>query len=195
MHTNSPMNHFFGKAQIMNVHIHNDSSRRRGSVLVLTTLLLVVMLTFLAFAIDIGYLQLARVELQQSADAAALAACAELVDDEAITGHADLTDEVSSARTYAVTYAGLNKVCQQAPAVNSNAANSSSGDVVVGNLNNPSDPNEAMSFTNPAGYNAVKVHVKRTSSQNGEVPLFFARVMGIASESLEASGTAALINN
>src|SRR4029078_3201551 len=85
--------------------------------------------------------------------------------------------------------------CRQAPAVNSNTANSSSGDVVIGNLNNPSDPNEAMSFTNPARYNAVKVHVKRTSSQNGEVPLFFARVMGIASESLEASGTAALINN
>src|SRR5215216_6691847 len=107
---------------------------RQGSVLVITTLLLVVMLTFLAFAIDIGYLQLARVELQQSADAAALAACAELVDDEAIAGSPDLTDEVSSARTYAVTYAGLNKVCQQGPLVDSNTANSTSGDIVIGNL-------------------------------------------------------------
>src|SRR4029079_11530008 len=85
MNINNLKNRFFGKAQAMKLYSNKNRDERRGSVLVITTLLLVMMLTFLAFAIDIGYLQLARVELQQSADAAALAACAELVDDEAIT--------------------------------------------------------------------------------------------------------------
>jgi Flp pilus assembly protein TadG len=149
----------------------------------------------LAFAIDIGYLQMARVQLQQAADAAALAACSELVDNEAILGSPDLTDEVASARNYAVTYAALNKVCQQGPVVDPNTSNNPSGEVIIGNLGNPSNPLEPISFTTPNRYNAVQVHVHRSATQNGEVPFFFARVLGLTSQSMDAKATAALINN
>ena len=60
------------------------SFRRRGNIVVLTTLMLVVLLAMVAFAIDMGYIVHARTELQRTADACALAAAARLPDlDEA----------------------------------------------------------------------------------------------------------------
>ena len=47
--------------------------RRRGAIAVLSAFLMVGMLAMVALAIDVGYLQVARTQLQQSADAAALA--------------------------------------------------------------------------------------------------------------------------
>src|SRR3954452_10486317 len=100
---------------------------RLGFVAVLTALLLVMMLALLAFAIDVGYLQVARTQLQQAADAAALAATAELIDDEALaTGSTDLSDEIVIARTRAVAYGAANNVCSTAPIVDPNSSNSTS---------------------------------------------------------------------
>ena len=48
------------------------TKKRRGVIAVLTAIMLVVMLAMVAFAVDVGYLVLARSELQRSADAAAL---------------------------------------------------------------------------------------------------------------------------
>src|SRR6185369_5289760 len=70
-----------------------------------------------------------------------------------------------------------------------------SGDVVVGYLSNPSDPACAMTFANPDRYNAVKVTVRKTSAENGQVPFFFARVLGMNGIDTQMSATAALINN
>ncbi len=50
---------------------------RRGSVLVLFALMMVAMVCFAAFSVDIGYLTLTRTELQCCADASALAAVME----------------------------------------------------------------------------------------------------------------------
>src|SRR6476659_8794256 len=128
---------------------HAKTCDRRGFIAVLTALLLVMMLAMLAFAIDIGYLQVARTQLQQSADAAALAAATELVDDEALsTGSRDLSDEIVAARARAVTYGAANTVCSTAPVVDPNSSNSTSGNVVVGYLANPSDQSQSMTFSN-----------------------------------------------
>ena len=55
-------------------HGHGTGSkRRRGAVLTLVALLLVVLLGCLAFSIDVGYIQVARAQLQTAADAGALA--------------------------------------------------------------------------------------------------------------------------
>ena len=45
------------------------------------------------------------------------------------------------------------------------------------------------------GYNAVQVRVQRTKEQNGAVPLFFARALGINSTGSQAVATAAFLNN
>jgi len=51
----------------------NPIESRRGSTLILTVFSLSMMIGFLAFAIDIGYVSLAKGQLQNACDAAALA--------------------------------------------------------------------------------------------------------------------------
>jgi hypothetical protein len=52
--------------------------KRRGNVLVLSAVLMIVMMAMVAFACDVGYVCLMRGELQRAVDAAALAGAAEL---------------------------------------------------------------------------------------------------------------------
>jgi Flp pilus assembly protein TadG len=167
---------------------------RRGNVLILTALLMTVMIALLAFAVDLGYMNLARTELQRTADSAAMAATWELIDPE-FTSTVDLTSEIYTARNVANTFSQRNKVCASGPNVDLNLANSTSGDVLVGYLSDPFDPSCSMTYNDMNNANAVRVKVRKASTQNGEVPYFFARVLGLTSESTEAHATAALIKN
>ncbi len=168
---------------------------RRGVILPLSAFLLVIMVGLVALAVDVGYLQVARTQLQQSADAAALAAASELVDNESFGAVADLTDEISSARALAAQYAGANKICSDAPSIDQNNGNSTSGDVVVGYLQDPSDRSQNLDVSDLNQANAVQVRVRRTQSSNGEVDLFFARIWGANSQALSATSTAAMLKN
>lgn len=56
------------------------AKNRRGSVLVLAAFLMVVMMGFLAFAVDLGYMMNVRGELKRATDAAALAGAGALID-------------------------------------------------------------------------------------------------------------------
>lgn len=60
--------------------------RKKGSILVLTAILMILMFAFLAFAVDLGYLAMARTQLQRTADSAAIAAAGSLLDAEIATG-------------------------------------------------------------------------------------------------------------
>jgi hypothetical protein len=51
-----------------------NARKRRGAITVLTVVMLVVMMAFVAFSVDLGYLYVARSQLQRSADAGAMAA-------------------------------------------------------------------------------------------------------------------------
>ena len=169
--------------------------QRRGAVLVLAALFMVVMLGMVAFAVDFGYLTMARTELQRSADAAAIAGCWELMDTSPPGTTANLTAEIALARQAASQYVASNSVCNSTVGVNSNSANQSGGDIVIGNLNNPSLGSSALTFTNPNQYNAVQVHVSKSASSNGVVPLFFGRIFGMQGQAVSAQATAALLNN
>jgi Flp pilus assembly protein TadG len=155
--------------------------------------MIVFMLMLVALAIDLGYLLVARTELQNTADAAALAAAADLIPDAGgITGTSDMSGEIALARDRAVEFAAANRVRNVAPVVDLNTSNSSTGDVVIGYLADPSDPTQTMDLTKLNQANAAQVRVRRTASQNGEVNLFFARVFGTNSGAVEATATAAL---
>jgi Flp pilus assembly protein TadG len=173
----------------------NLPRRRRGNVLVLTAFLMVAMIAFVAMGVDLGYIQNARVELQKSADAAAMAAAWELVDTDWLSGSADMTDDVTAARSLALEYAAYNKVCQSAPVLDPNAANWETGDVVIGFRSNTAEYDDPLDTSDPTKFNAVQVRVRRTSSQNGEVPLFFGRALGLDSVASQAIATAALAKN
>lgn len=140
----------------------------------------------LAFSIDLGYLYVSRDQMQRSADAAAIAACWDLVDGDAPTGFTNLATTATKARATATTYASLNKVLNASPTL---AAN----DVTVGYLANPSDPKSTMVTSGSFTPNAVNVRVQRSAAQNGSVPLFFGRVLGLSELNMQTDATAALL--
>ena len=162
--------------------------RRKGNVLVLTAFMMVCMFALLAFAVDLGYLNVARTQLQRSADAAAMAAAWELIDEDVLRGDSCPYYTELGARSRATEYAALNTVTTHAPAL-------AQQDVQVGYLANPFDPLSQLDLASPYVSNAVQVRVRRTADQNGEVPMFFARALGMDGSSMEAGATAAMLSN
>jgi hypothetical protein len=153
---------------------------------VLSAVLIVAIAGMCAFALDLGFVMVVRSQLQRSADAAALAATLELA--------GDTTDpfRLAGARSVAAQYAGDNLVTQRAPSIDLNPSNDPSGDVVIGTVHDWSQRPVVLDTSDPAQYNAVRVRVQRSATRNGEVPLFFGRVLGHRSIRCEAVATAAL---
>jgi len=162
--------------------------KRKGNILVLSAFLMVMIMAMLAFAVDLGYLYVAREEMQRSADSAALAAAWELVDIGAMTGDSNAWVMEENARARAAQYASLNQVLRQSPGL-------ANEDVVVGFMPNPSDPTASIDVSGINTPNTVWVRVRRTESQNGRIPFFMARVLGIDSVGAEVEATAALMNS
>jgi uncharacterized membrane protein len=140
--------------------------QRRGNIVVLSVILMVGMLGMIAFAIDTGYINVARAQLQNSADAAAIAGAWKLMPPPSLTSPNNLT-LASDARESAEEYAALNKVLKSAPALGQE-------DVQVGYIANPSDPQSPFVATGFGTPNAVQVTVRRSANQNGALALFLA---------------------
>ncbi len=160
--------------------------RRSGSILVLSVFVMFLAIAVLAFAVDLGHLQVARTQLQRSADSAALAAAWELIDPQAPSGWDDPYSADYRARQVAGNFSMANLVSGDAPALDY------WNDVQVGYLANSQ---AEMTFVDPTQYNAVRVMVRRTHDQNGEVPLFFARVLGLNSAASSAEAIAMFFDN
>lgn len=153
---------------------------RRGSILVLGVILMMATMAIVALSVDLGYVQSIRTQMQRSADAAALAAANELLD--------QLTTETGQqSKTLAVNEAVTFSYANNIGTIHPQLANS---DVVVGRLQNLANPTEAISAASGTTWNAARVLIRRTNQINGEIPLFFAKVLGRGSlpESLEATG-------
>lgn len=162
---------------------------RKGNVLVMAAFMMVLMIAFVAFAVDVGYLYTCKNELQRTADSAAIAAAWELMNEDGPAGYTNVSLMSANAHETAEEFAALNPVGTDVPALGD-------GDVEIGYMVDPSDPNGVMvPAVGAVAPNAVQVRVQRTELQNGEVPLFFARVLGYDSAAAEAEATAALLAN
>jgi Flp pilus assembly protein TadG len=160
---------------------------RSGNIAVLSLFLLVVMLSLVALAVDVGYLQCASTESQRSADAAAIAATWKLLDQ--MGPNTNVTSAtLATVQSTASQYAGANHVANAGPAL-------ASGDVDIGQLGPPYNHTVPLTHGTPNQYNAVTVNVRRTASDNGEVSLFFAKVMGRDHGAVQSQATAAFLNN
>ena len=164
--------------------------QRRGAALVLGAVMMVMLFAFVAFAIDIGFISLTRAQLQNNADAAALAAAQELsgVDDPATVR----TNARKAAYDVVVANVGGNA---------NNANFDPAQDVVFGKLSWNSG---TQSYSYQWGdqytpYNVVKVFARRQlrppapGSQavlDQRLPLFFAPVIGESKASLETNAIA-----
>lgn len=162
------------------------STSRRGAVLVLAAFLMVVMLALFAFAVDMGYICLARAQAQVSADSAALAGAQELLCQDRLREYfygADLSS--SNIRRSAGQFAGLHRVGPH------DVLLKPAEDVLIGRLENLSDRYSPLDQTNPATYNAVTVTVRATADRDRQLRLFVAPILGTAGVDIETTATAA----
>jgi Flp pilus assembly protein TadG len=168
-------------------------NKRRGVITPLAAILLVFLLGMIAFSVDVGYMTLAQSELQSAADAAALAGAGQLMQgfvqynlpNQTGTNKASIQSTAqASARTGARTYAGYN-ACGD---VKSLTLNDSDIEFGFTDANNNYTPQPTYT-----GYpNTVKVTLRRDSSANGALGLFFAPVLGAKSQNLQATASATI---
>jgi len=156
---------------------------RAGNVLVWTVLWMMAMFAVIAFAVDLGYIYTVRAEMQRTADSASLAGAWKLCDEDPLSADADPFEAADLACLAADEYAGRNPVGGAAPSL-------AYDDVEVGYLQSDGTINGV-----PSAYIAVRTNVRRTSQHNGEVPLFFARLLGKNSSAQQTEATAVFMNN
>ena len=92
------------------------SKDRRGNILVLSAVVMVAMLGFVAFTVDVGFMTQTKAQMQTAADGSALAAALEMPQGWG-AGKTLTSSQVDSAgRTAAQTVASLHRVGEQAAA-------------------------------------------------------------------------------
>ncbi len=156
-----------------------DLRNNRGAVAVVVALCLILLIGAAAMAIDVGRLAVSRNELQNVADASALAAC-RLLGDQYERG---VTPDHEAIRQRAMDTASAN----QAAGANITLLDA---DIEIGTW----DQNRSPSFESPGtgSPNAVRVTARRDAWANSPVGLFFARIFGIQTAPVRAVATAAL---
>ena len=137
----------------------------KGTVIVMVAVVMVVLLSCVAMAVDIGHLYVVRTELQRTADAAALAGASQL-------------PSFCNTRIEAKKYADLNSPNQGTVLVDP--------DILIGNWD--SEARTFSPWTQP--YNAVQVIVKRSQASGNPVSMFFGGILGLAQSDVSASAVA-----
>ncbi len=167
---------------------------RRGAIVPLAALLLVPLLAMTAFTIDVGWMVLSQSDLQSVADSAALAGANKLID-----GHVQYVQAGASSSTtsqsaiIAAAEANATAAAQQYAAANT-AGNKSltllSSDVEFGYTD--SSGNYTTPAPNGSFPNTIKVTMRRDSTANGALGLFFGPVLGTSSANLQTIAAATI---
>src|SRR2546430_5154576 len=83
----------------------SNRNRRKGAVVPLTAILMIFLVGMVAFSVDMGYVVLVRQELQNAADAAAMAGAAKLLDPSELQGTPNRYQAMANARGEATRFA------------------------------------------------------------------------------------------
>src|SRR6516162_187286 len=173
----------------MKLHASPRRTHRPGAVTVLSALLMVFLLIMVAFAVDLGWIIVVRMQLQNAADAAALAGTSKVLDQSILTGSPQTSAIEAAARAEAQRFSVANYGGGVALTIPDNPSNDASGDIVCGYLSNPSNLGQSMD-TSSSTPNSVQVRLRRDSVSKISLSLFFARIMGINTENINATATA-----
>ncbi len=136
---------------------------------VLAAMMLVILLGFIAFAVDIGYIGVVRTQLQAAADAAALAAAGSSGESDA--GRIQIAQQFADANMVSGRHVQLN-----------------AGDVELGSWD--ADTKTFTPLSSGQVGSAVKVTVRTSADSGGETALFFGRIFGLSSLAQQASAVA-----
>lgn len=152
--------------------------RQRGTIMLLTAVMMTSMLGFMAMSIDFGFLFSARHQIQNGVDVAALAGATGL----RVTIEADANlnppEQKKVIEDLAIKYASLNKVNRYSEA--------------PGSGNGPDNPNRIVIGSSDVqvltGFDPLRVQV----TTNMPVPTLFAGIFGLSQVSMSATATASL---
>jgi Flp pilus assembly protein TadG len=176
------------------MHFFLNTNRRRGAIIPLVAVLLIPLLAMLAFSIDAGWMVLTRTDLQNTADAAALAGAEKL---QSLWVQYYSPGQVSQATilTQAMTNSGPNSPMGTAERF---SVLNKAGNVNITLL----DRDVTFGFTDAQGNytspylagfpNTIQVIVRRDGSANGPLGLFFARIFGMSSIDITATARATI---
>jgi Flp pilus assembly protein TadG len=165
--------------------IYSVLNNNRGTVTIVVVLFLITLLGFAALAIDVGHMMVTRNELQNAADAAALATMKKLGDTYSTMTYGAQQSYVAVLSDFAPT---AQAVASSNIAAGKSVSINEGTDVILGNW----DPNANTFTPGLAQPDAVRVITRRDGSANGPVPTFFAGVLGISTIPASARATAAL---
>lgn len=158
--------------------------QERAAVAAWTMISMSVLLGFGALAVDLGHVRVVNSELQNAADAAAMAGASALLNPAELTGGLTQADLARFAVTRACAYADKNKVEQKNMYLDP-------ADVTVGRITNIKNLDEPISPM--PRYNAVRVVLRKNQeSPNGQADLFFAKMWGKSGTDLAVTATAYL---
>lgn len=135
---------------------------RRGSILVLSAILMVVMMAFIALSVDVGYMNNVKTEMDRAVDAGALAGASALP-----TGQQDA--ELAARSIVAMNLVGNSSLSGEEV------------DVILGHW----DVDQRVFTPDSNSPSAVKV-----TAQRPDQPLFFANVLGHSDFSVQSSAIA-----
>jgi Flp pilus assembly protein TadG len=153
------------------------SQKRRGAIVVLAAVLMTVLAGMIAFAVDCGMITLAREQLQNAADSAAIA------------GADALAKGANAAQTAAQSFAQANVAGGTSVVINP------AQDIELGAW----DTN-ALTFTPLTGpalasANSVRVTCRMSQARGNSLKLFFAPIFGIKTADVSAQAVALLTTN
>ncbi len=175
---------------IQNIKTRNPKTShfsRRGAVIVWTAISMTTLLGFAALAVDLGYFRVVQTQLQQGADAAALAGASAFANASQFGKSFNPDTLTALAESRAQAYAAENTAEGKPLSLNTS-------DILVGYLSHPENLSNAIT-TATYPYNAVQCTItKNSASSNGPVKTFFANIWGIKGSSLSVTATAMLNN-
>jgi Flp pilus assembly protein TadG len=166
---------------------------RRGALSPLFAILLIPILGMVAFSVDMCYIVWSKTELQAAADSAALAGAGQLMSGytqynlpgQSSTNQATiLSSAETSAKTWAKKFAGYNTAGGVSNLVLLDS------DIEFGNTDSG---NNYTTSPNYSGYpNTVKVTMRRDSTANTPLDLFFAPIFNAGSINVTATAAATI---
>ena len=166
-------------------------SRRSGAIAVLAAFLLIPAFIFVAFVVNLGYILLAKEEMQKAADAAAMAGAAELFAVTPTSGGSYTSTETANNVARAVLEAQRFAVANTAGGTHTQL---SAGDCIVGYIDPTVSGSPLIPWSAGQPYpNSVQVTIRRDGSINGPLQLFMGGILGMPTWNGHASATASKI--
>lgn len=144
------------------MHLRKSSRKRRGAMVILMAVVMILLFIGAIFSIDTAYMHLVRAELRTATDAAARAGASTL----------SRTQDAGPAKTAAITYAAKNLVAGKGLTIRSNQ-------ITLGTIRAAGQKIDFVPDDNPLV--AVRVQGSRdNSSPDGDVTLFFGQLLNVS---------------